>query len=388
MLLLIYAVKAPLHPRAGPRDPPVGLRAWSWMTAALIFETVVSVFPASPLQRWELLCRPARSLSAVLSRPAAAISPACRRTRWPSRILAFLPLWPDVVAAVTHAMASCRATGAPGDDTRMRRGHCLELPPLGPPRVLMPWSHAHPHGLVLTTDTLYRNRQKGSHYRFFYMSSEMWCLWLFLLLPTPTSGSPWRLSWGSQQHGPLLSTSPQPLCAALALHTKRVFIFNLSSSFAASTWHGWECKRDRCLQRGFSTASSESPTCWMMLMWETALILHAGLRDRAEALGTTGSSAESWCVHAAPWLGQGGPTTVAETRARVAGAASRSSLVLTGSAPGASSSSCSNVPPAPSAPAGRDQARGGGAGASSPTQLSAAARASTPPPCPAPLPVH
>lgn len=107
------------------------------------------------------------------------------QTRWPR----WLTPWP-VAEPLMH----------PGAGTRMRGGHCPELPPLGPPQVLTPWSHMHPHGPFLTTDALFRHRRKDSHYRFFYISPEIWWLWLFPLFPTPRvhPGSPWRLCRRSQ----------------------------------------------------------------------------------------------------------------------------------------------------------------------------------------------
>lgn len=86
MLLLIYVVKAPSHPRAGPRDPPPGLRAWSWMTAALIFEIVVPAFAASTVRCHLLRCPELSELGAPLqagTEPLGCAEPPCCR-RLPS----------------------------------------------------------------------------------------------------------------------------------------------------------------------------------------------------------------------------------------------------------------------------------------------------------------
>jgi len=101
---------------------------------------------------------------------------------------------------------------------------------------------------------------------------------------------------------------------------------------------------------------------------------------------------ESCCVLTALWWGQGSPTTVAKSYARAADAVSHSSLVCTGSAPDASSSSWSYTLPSLSVSSGTgptalSEQRGGGAGAFSPTlSVSAAAQRSTPPLCLTPLP--
>lgn len=214
--------------------------------------------------------------SPVWSLPVADIIPACRGTGHPSpypfsqtQRWWWLTPWP-----------AAEPGRHPGADSRMRRGHCLELPPPRPSQVLTSWSHIYPHGPFLTTHAHFRNRQKLSHYCFFYLTPEISWLGHFpLFLSLRASGSPWCLSGRSQQHGPLLSTPPQPSCSALSLHSQRIFIFNLLSSFATSIWHGWECNRDSCLQRDLSTLSSESPIRWVMLIGETTLIFHAGLSD-------------------------------------------------------------------------------------------------------------
>lgn len=244
-MILIYAVKAPLHCRAGPSKLPLRLRAWFWMTATLNFKIVVHSVCCQQyhlLWCWEL-CQAEEHLSRQGPGLTSAEPPCCRH----------LPSMQEDQMPLSFFSYPCSQTGwsrwltpwpaskpqrHPGADMGMTRGHGPEMPSLGPSQVLMPQPHRHPHGPFLTTDSVLRASitTVSTHLK----SVGSGCSPSF---PHPgASGSPWCLSWRSQQCDPLLRTSPQPFCSSLSLHCTSIFIFNLLSSTAASTWHGWGYK--------------------------------------------------------------------------------------------------------------------------------------------------
>lgn len=129
-MILIYAVKAPLHYRAGPSTPPLRLIAWFWMTASPYFKIVVRSVCCQqyPLLWCSELCQSVEHLSRQGPGLSSAEPPCCRHLSACRKIrclspffsctfsqtggLWWLTTWPDL-----------KPQGHPGADAGMMREH-------------------------------------------------------------------------------------------------------------------------------------------------------------------------------------------------------------------------------------------------------------------------
>lgn len=199
-MILLYAVKAPLHCRTGPSKPPLRLRAGFWMTATLNFEIVVhsvccssvtscgvqscanlgSTFPGrdqgSPVQSL-----PVAGSMEEAEMPLSFLSYPFSQTGWSQ----WLTPWPAL-----------KPQKHPGADTGMMRGHLWDAisGATTGPNATSTQAPSRPISGSGQTDSVLRAPTATIPTHLKSVGSDG-----FLSLPHPgESGSPWCLSWKSQ----------------------------------------------------------------------------------------------------------------------------------------------------------------------------------------------
>lgn len=258
-MILSYAVKAPLHCRAGPIKPPLRLKPDSDSNSQFQNSASQCLLPAvSPpvvfraVPSWDHLSRQGPGLTNAVSLLQA--SPSMQEVQMPLSFfwypfsqtgrLWWLTPWPAL-----------KPQGCPGADVGMTRGHL--------------WDAI--SGATTAPNTTITQAPSRPIFD---------CTLSFRVPITAISthfksvGSDCSHTQENQAHS---DVSPENLSSVLlfrelllspsaftfsALHK---YIFNLLSS--ASTWYVWGRNHDSCLQRDFSTLIWPSPVCWMMLIW-------------------------------------------------------------------------------------------------------------------------